>query len=174
MKIDCPEVRARLEEIAAANGGVLTPSAIWQDARGNPDGPLHPLFKWDLQEAAEAYWTEQARAIIRAVRLVVTVEESSLYPSPAYWTHDPAQKTGEEGYVPLIQVRSDEEKARIVIERECGCALAAIHRARQIAEVLGMRSEVERLLGAIEQVKARATNPPKQAKRTTRARQARA
>jgi hypothetical protein len=57
-----------LEAVSAAHKGRLTPLGV-VDAARDPKSPLHPHFEWDDAVAAEAYRCDQARAIIRAVRV---------------------------------------------------------------------------------------------------------
>jgi len=64
-----------LEEIRVRAGGELEPVAVWKSAR-DLGHPLHPHFEWDVQLAAEAHWTEQARSLIRIVRVVDESAES--------------------------------------------------------------------------------------------------
>lgn len=49
--------------------GQLTPALVLDTAR-NPDHPLHPRFTWDDEAAAEAHRIDQARNLIRSVRVV--------------------------------------------------------------------------------------------------------
>lgn len=58
-----------LAEITAAAGGRLTPNAVVDSARSE-NHPLHPHFEWDDALAAESYRLDQARNIIRMVRVV--------------------------------------------------------------------------------------------------------
>lgn len=55
--------------IAEANGGVCSPSLLVEHAR-NPDSDLHCLFEWDDHLAAEAHRREQARTIVRELRVI--------------------------------------------------------------------------------------------------------
>lgn len=70
----------RAEEIAAellrlhAQAGVLEPTFVVEAARSE-DSPLHELFEWDDGMAAEKYRLEQARHLIRSVRVVSSVED---------------------------------------------------------------------------------------------------
>lgn len=57
-----------LEKICADNGGELTASAVLEIAR-DPKHLLHGFFEWDDKIAAEAYRLDQARAVIRLVRI---------------------------------------------------------------------------------------------------------
>lgn len=57
-----------LEAIRQKHGGSLEPSAVVDAARSSRH-PLHRHFQWDDKKAAEAFRIEQARAIIRVVRV---------------------------------------------------------------------------------------------------------
>ena len=54
--------------------GKLTASQVLEVAR-SPDSPLHPYFEWDDSIAAEQWRLEQARELIRRVKIVVEIDE---------------------------------------------------------------------------------------------------
>lgn len=58
-----------LEAISAEHLGHLRPGDVVEAAR-NPKSALHSHFTWDDKVAAEAYRMEEARALIRLVRVV--------------------------------------------------------------------------------------------------------
>ena len=69
-----------LERIWAENGNELRPADIVEEAR--PEGaPLHPLFEWDDEKAAEEHRLLQARQLVRSVRVVA---EGSTNTTPAF------------------------------------------------------------------------------------------
>lgn len=56
----------RLAQIAEAEGGQLSPSAVVEDA--TPEGsPLHPAFEWDNTVAAQKHREQQARAMLSSI-----------------------------------------------------------------------------------------------------------
>jgi hypothetical protein len=57
-----------LAAISEASGGELTPKAVVESAR-EEDSPLHSHFDWDDAAAAEKWRIEQARDIIRCIRV---------------------------------------------------------------------------------------------------------
>lgn len=57
-----------LEEITEEAGGQLTPKAVVDKARVKTH-PLHPHFEWNDSLAAESYRLDQARNLIRIVRV---------------------------------------------------------------------------------------------------------
>lgn len=68
------KIGTELAEIAEAGNGELKPQAVVEYAR-NPRSSLHKHFVWDDKEAAEAYRLEQAREIIRVIRIKVDNSE---------------------------------------------------------------------------------------------------
>jgi hypothetical protein len=58
-----------LATIAAASNGHLTPKAVVSEARNNRS-VLHKHFEWDDAIAAEAFRLDQARTLIRSIRVV--------------------------------------------------------------------------------------------------------
>lgn len=60
---------AELRRIEVAQGG-LTPRAV-VDASRPADAPLHKLFEWDNERAADAWRLDQARQAISSLRVVV-------------------------------------------------------------------------------------------------------
>jgi hypothetical protein len=62
------DIEHELREIRAANNGVLTAQAIVAAARPQ-EHPLHSRFEWDADVAAEKYRLQQARNLVRVVRL---------------------------------------------------------------------------------------------------------
>lgn len=58
-----------LAAIAANADGHLTPADVVETARSD-NHPLHPHFEWNDAVAAESYRLDQARSIIRMVRVI--------------------------------------------------------------------------------------------------------
>lgn len=66
-----PEVAGeRIRELTVQHGGTLTAEIVVEDARAT-SSPLHDAFEWDNRQAAHEYRLEQARALIRCLRVVV-------------------------------------------------------------------------------------------------------
>ena len=136
-------VKARLEEIARNNGGVLRPMDVVQDAR-QPDSPLHELFEWDVEEAAYEHWMHTARRIIASVKVNITTETIVLK-APAY-VRDPRLHGREQGYLETIKIRTEHEIAKEVLAGEVQNVISALRRARNVAAALDMESEIDRLM----------------------------
>jgi hypothetical protein len=73
------KIGEELADITRKAGGRLTPKAV-VNAAENPRSRLHKLFEWDNARAAAAYRLDQAREIIRCIR----VEQSDGEPVRGY------------------------------------------------------------------------------------------
>lgn len=67
-KADPQVIGDTIAGIATERGGEVTPDDVVEAAKA-ADNPLHPHFEWDDEAAAERYRLDQARAIIRSVRV---------------------------------------------------------------------------------------------------------
>jgi hypothetical protein len=72
---DPQTIGTALAEIAAASEGHLTPQATVAAAR-DPRNALHPHFEWDDSLAAESYRLDQARSLIRMIRIEDDAQEN--------------------------------------------------------------------------------------------------
>ena len=59
-----------LERIRTYNNGRLESEMVVDAARA-PENPLHPVFEWDDEAAANKFRIEQAKYLIRSVEVVV-------------------------------------------------------------------------------------------------------
>lgn len=102
--------------------GVCTAQRLVDEAR--PDSsPLHPGFNWDDETAAEAYRREQARLLIRSVRVQVEDRPES---APTFVrVQGVTDEGGWSGYKPLSKLTVDE---RSQVEREALGMLNALRR----------------------------------------------
>src|SRR5215207_3908418 len=62
------DLRDQLQQLYDANQR-LTPALVLAEAE-NPDSPLHALFEWRNDEAAEKWRLHQAQQLIRSVKVV--------------------------------------------------------------------------------------------------------
>lgn len=139
-----------LAEIAAAHGGVLTPEDTVA-AAADPAHILHPRFEWDDTEAAHRYRLDQARALIRAVRVEISTTHHRLF-APIF-VRDPAMAAATQGYRSVAAIRSVSEDAQDVMARELGMAAAAIQRAMAVAAALGLMDDLGEVLSRLEAVR---------------------
>lgn len=142
-----PEVRraleARLEKIRLQNGGVLTPDAVVKDAK-NRNSPLHEHFEWDDTKAAYQYRLDQARELIRKVRVEVVTSTHTVC-APMY-VRDPRVDADKQGYAPVAELKDDRTVASDALRYEFSRAIALLERSIAIAETLGLADEVHDLL----------------------------
>jgi hypothetical protein len=137
--LDIKQALAELED----ETGRLTPEAVVTAAK-DPKSPLHGHFQWDDATAATEHRLNQARALIRSVRVEFRVDKRIIR-SVAY-VRDPAAEAGEQGYRSLSGIRQNEDDARSVLVSEFGSAAAHLRRARQISVALSLEEEVDGLL----------------------------
>ena len=93
--------------------GRLLPSAVVQEA-ADPKSPLHSWFTWDDELAAQKRRLDEARELIRTVRMEVIVEEIP-FRVPGY-LRDPMKAGDKEGYQAFPRVRAQNTRDVIVTE----------------------------------------------------------
>lgn len=150
-------VAKRLAEIEAANDGRLTPDAVVADAR-RKDSPLHDLFEWDVRKAAHAHWLDRAREIIASVVVKITTD-TKVVKSVAY-VRDPDCGPGEQGYVSVEKLRTNEDRAREALANEFSRVADLLRRARELAAALDMSDDVERLVTGVVDLRRRVLDAP--------------
>jgi len=68
-RIPATDVYARIDRLQRANGGIVTPDMVINDAKP-ANSPLHDYFEWDDATAGHAYRKWQARNLLHSIRLV--------------------------------------------------------------------------------------------------------
>lgn len=146
-------IEARLAKIAAECGGNLTPDAVLEDARSKKS-PLHDCFEWDDSEAAHRYRLEQARTLIRSVRVEVTTESKTV--SVVRYLRNPEVPNKAQGYADVVAIRDSSDLARDALRTELARAKALFDRAESLAVAFDMDSEIrelrERVVGMDERL----------------------
>ena len=149
-----------LLELAAKNGGKLTPAGTVEAAR-DPNCPIHSDFEWDNDIAGDKYRLDQARKMITSIRVtiiehpreVLTVGVRVLSPdeveivrqkrSVPVFVRDPDKAPNEQGYTSVHNLVTHEDSARAVMRNEIGRVRAHLDRARAFADYFGMTSELQ-------------------------------
>jgi hypothetical protein len=99
----------------AQEHGQLTPEIVI-DYASPQDSPLHKFFQWDDSKAAELYRLEQARGLIRRIKVEYVTEETKTVTVRAYHCiapeipmidEDGEEQTNRGVYVPLETAMSD-------------------------------------------------------------------
>jgi hypothetical protein len=143
----------RVNLIAAKNGGRITHNDVLADAR-KKTSPLHNLFEWDDAKAAELHRLETARAIIREVRIEVTVD-SKIVRAVAY-VRDPAMaEDNAPGYISVSEARKSPEDAGAVLAMELRRVEQILTRAVALADVLGLRKDADTTLARVSAFRSR-------------------
>lgn len=130
--------------------GELTTEVVLKDAKKS-SSPLHEYFDWDDKEAAHNWRTEQARRLIRSVRLVIHETETKVR-SVAY-VRDPSKGQSEGGYVSTATLRTDKQRARDALVYELQRAESALARAYDVSFALGLSNEIEALRARVGAVR---------------------
>ena len=81
--------------------GRLTPEQIVDEARPE-DSILHPCFEWDDSKAAESWRIEQARDLIKRVKIMVEIEDKKI--RTVAYVRDAGKEPTEPGYIALLRV----------------------------------------------------------------------
>lgn len=144
--MDTPSMKKTASEainaIAARNGGRVTPEEVIDAAR-RTDSPLHDYFDWDDNSAAHKYRIEQARGLIREVKITFTVETKTV--RSVYYVRDPSMGAKEMGYISVSKVRTESELAREVLVEEFSRVNAVLARAKALATILGLAEDIDQL-----------------------------
>ena len=137
--------------------GYISPDLVIEDAKDDKS-PLHECFEWDVNKAALETWRDTARTLIRSVRVIRSIETVEFraegHNLPEF-VRDPSRKGDEQGYVRTAELRNDRDRAIASIMMEISRAEAAIARARNVAEALGLSEEVRLVRSAILTMKSK-------------------
>lgn len=132
----------RLARIAKHNGGILTPDAVLEDAKSEAS-PLHEQFTWDDTEAAHQWRLEQARTLIRSVKVEIQTETKTV--STVRYVRSPEATGRQQGYADVTKLRTREDLAREALRRELAAARALFDRCESLADAFGLRPDVQDL-----------------------------
>ena len=135
-----------------SRAGKLTPEQV-VNAAADEASALHSCFTWDDSEAAAKWRLDEAREIIRSVRIETVIEERTIR-SVAY-VHDPGQDTNDAGYISMLKVskpdavevvRAELNAIAALLERAIGIAQAKAGAVPGVAEkIIGIKAQVVRL-----------------------------
>ncbi len=137
--------------------GRLTPERVLTDAK-RPDSPLHKHFQWDNEKAAEQHRLDQARTLIRTVKINLVINEVRI--KAPFYIPDPSNSGREQGYSTVERLREDVVAARQALIAECERASAILRRARLVALAIGMDAEVDNVLMQVGMMRTRLENGP--------------
>lgn len=132
--VDAQIVGETVERITEQEGR-CEPGRLVDVARDETN-PIHPLFTWDNDDAAEKWRTHEARKIIGALTVTVKVRDQDIT-APAFISvgHVIATQDEGEGYRPVSVVTADEQFAQEAIH-EAMMRLRALKRRYEAIEAL--------------------------------------
>lgn len=126
--------------------GLVTPDAVV--AAATPvDHPLHDQLDWDDARAAHAHRLDQARTLIRSVRLIV--HESRISFSTVAYVKDATAEPTQQGYIAIQSLIDDEARSRMTVEAELARLSSILARVREIAATLGHEDMVNAYLSTL-------------------------
>ena len=150
------EVRVKWDVKEAAiraleKNGRVDPVELIEAAR-DPDHPCHSDFTWDIEQAAQERWRDQARELIRSVKFEVRVEDVGNRVCMYVPSGD-----DDSVFVSLPKIRSKSQASAVVLaevamllgnaSRAYGIALAKINIVGSdvVAQLLSIREQVAAL-----------------------------
>lgn len=108
-------LRQQLQTIHTSKGR-LDPADVVTEAR-NDTSPLHRFFTWDDTEAAEQYRLDQARALIRRVKIEIRTEpDADPIRVRGFVSVDTTGEDASRHYQPLTEVAGDDELRERVLD----------------------------------------------------------
>jgi len=128
-----------LAAIAEAAGGRLTPKDVVDQAR-EEDSPLHPHFEWNDAAAAEKFREDQARTIIRCIRVEATGNRE---PEPAFLSVSDNGMS----YRTLTEIRSSQDlqdKLLAAAERDLNAFTVRYRTLKDICAIVETAKKVAR------------------------------
>lgn len=145
--------QSQLEAIKALENkrGQIAPRQVVEAAR-DAANPLHALFDWDANAAAEKWWLHRAREIIGAVTIQIT-EQHSVVKAPYYVVDTSAEG---QGYRSVVAMKSDPASARESLVYTLEVAAGHLRRAYDLAGPLNLQAEVNTLVQQITGLQRRA------------------
>ena len=151
-----PEAIAELKAMEDRRGR-LTPHQVVEAAE--PEGSaLHDCFEWDDSIAGAAYRVEQARELLKRVKIELVIEDRSF--RTVGYVRDPSKQQNKPGYVATLKVRVSDTAALMQAEldaisalcdRAIGLAYAKAENLPGLAEkITGIKVQVVRLANGLE------------------------
>lgn len=112
-KLDAQLIGSEIERLEAEHQHKLTPEEIVRAAK-TERSPLHTIFEWDNQRAADRYRIEQARHLVSLIDVIITKPDQTEGAVRAF-----VSVSGDDGrgYVSTVHALSDPQLRQQVIAR---------------------------------------------------------
>ncbi len=161
-KVDAQVFGETVERIAGDLESVK-PEDIVEAAR-NKKSPIHELFEWRNDHAAEMYRRHQARNLVGALQLVrVQIEEGPTLSNRAFFSVKAKERTG---YMPISKIQGDADLRKQMLETARGELESYI---RKFGGVMALGSYVPRLQLVLDEMRDEADSLTSKATRRTKA-----
>lgn len=112
--VDPATAHDELERIRKCNGDTLRAADVVDESRPAV-APLHPVFTWDDEQAAELWRQDEARRLIRNVCVVIQGEGETQKARPVYIHTTPEAGRDTAGYRTISAVMADDNSRRAAI-----------------------------------------------------------
>lgn len=111
LPIPAQQVGETLERILQTEG-VITARRVVEEARPE-DSPLHPIFEWDDSVAAEDFRRNQARNLVRSLRVVIKQDHTETPKEILAFVRVHQVRGG--GYIPTVKAMSEPDSRQQVL-----------------------------------------------------------
>lgn len=142
----------RLKELYEKNGKRLRPEDVIKDAK-RKTSPLHAYFEWDDSKAAHQYRLNQARQLIREVRIKIEYTEHAVS-APVYVQDTRANPQDGGGYIAAADVMDDHLHAQEVLTRRLGVIHTELISNMHLAAQLGLDGDFQAFLDSIDDMRS--------------------
>lgn len=139
MKAPTQQVELLLQQMKKEHG-TLTPEDVIRHAR-DPASVLHEYFTWDPEKALEKNLLNEARTLIRSVKIEITIEEHTIR-APKYLKD--LRQGNNAGYDDVVSIRKDVDRSRETFILELERVLSSIERAKRVAAALHLSVDLTR------------------------------
>jgi hypothetical protein len=137
-----------LAEVERRSGRVTPQNVV--DAARSPRHPWHARFCWSDKIAGARFRLDQARELIANVTLTIRTETTIL--SAPHYVRDPDLPAGEQGYVSVVQLRTEEGRARAALLVEVQRVSHMLRRMLDLARILDLDRAVQPMLAQLDEV----------------------
>lgn len=118
-----------LKDLADAND--LSAERVVENSRPAAH-PLHHRFEWNDKVAGHEHRLDQARELIRSVKVVFNTTTINI--KTVAYVHRPDEPK-QQGYVPTAILQTDEERGRLAIDAEAARVAGNLERMMKLAVV---------------------------------------
>lgn len=143
VSVDAQKAGEELERIRTKHNGRLEPEWVVHNAK-SPRNPLHDLFEWDDNVAAQNYRVDQARQVIRSVEVVVE-EAPELKPTRAFVS---VVQERSRAYTSVSHAMSDEDLRKQVLVQAFMELEAWRKRYAELIELAGVFAAIDQARAA--------------------------